>query len=151
LAIQADGKILIAGTEHNGDIVSFSLSRYTTTGISDSTFGDGGKVVTSFGKVVNGLSVAIQADGKILLFGNDLPRGNCGNFVLARYNENGLIDANFGIDGKLETDLGGWDCGREVKVQNDGKIVVVGSSDGKFAVVRYTVNGSLDTSFGDKQ
>ncbi|MBV5304261.1 MAG: DUF4347 domain-containing protein, partial [Chlorobium sp.] len=50
-------------------------------------------------------------------------------------------------DGKVTTDFGSSDYGNSVTVQTDGKILVAGSNNGDFAVVRYNRDGSLDTSF----
>jgi uncharacterized delta-60 repeat protein len=128
----------------------FCMADYILDGSPDLTFGNGGKVITDFGKVVNGISVALQNDGKILLLGNDLPRSNCGNFIMVRYNIDGLIDSSFGVNGIVETDFGGTDCASAVKVQGDGKIIAVGISNGSAALARYYTNGSLDIGFGDK-
>src|SRR5687767_8738095 len=68
----------------------------------------------------------------------------------------GCLDSTFGGIGFLHTDLDSFHNGANgVVVQLDGKIVVVGGAkssptgSGDFAVVRYNVDGSLDTSFGD--
>jgi uncharacterized delta-60 repeat protein len=63
----------------------------------------------------------------------------------------GALDTSFSSDGKTLTGFGDDDVGRDVAVQTDGKIVVVGKAkvggDYDFAVTRYNNNGSLDTSF----
>ena len=56
-------------------------------------------------------------------------------------------DRSFGEKGVVRTDVGGVDEVSDVAVQTDGKIVVVGSSDGNVAVARYTRHGVLDTTF----
>src|SRR5262249_33815551 len=67
---------------------------------------------------------------------------------------NGDLDETFGIGGKVTTDLsGGEDEARGVAIQPDGKIVVVGLSDGSdldFAVARYNPDGTLDITFGNE-
>ncbi len=68
----------------------------------------------------------------------------------------GDLDHSFGGTGKVVTDLGMDDHGYAVAVQANGKVVVVGDrgnlgqggSVQDFAVVRYTVTGTLDTTFG---
>src|SRR5262249_5307737 len=50
VALQADGKILAAGSADGNNGSLFALARYTTGGTLDSTFGSGGKVTTKFGK-----------------------------------------------------------------------------------------------------
>ena len=75
-----------------------------------------------------------------------------GNFSRA-HGAPGDLDSSFGTGGKVTTSIGGGeDKGKSVVVQADGKIVVAGVSyDGtnyNFALVRYNINGSLDSSFG---
>ena len=65
----------------------------------------------------------------------------------------GTLDSSFSDDGKLVTNLGGYERGRAVRVQSDGKIVVAGYTDesgtSDFVVLRYNRDGSLDNSFGN--
>ncbi len=158
IKVQSDGKILVAGTSGT-DTVSddFALARYNSNGTLDTTFNGAGKLTTDFGGSESGMSVTILSDGKILVAGTStLPGGNA-DFALARYNENGSLDSTFHGDGKLTTDFGGDDTAQSVVLQSDGKILVAGSSivimDGvamfnsNFALVRYNVDGSLDTTF----
>src|SRR5262249_42936154 len=61
----------------------------------------------------------------------------------------GDLDPTFGVGGKVLTDFGGDETATAVAVQPDGKIVVVGYTNySDFAVARYNVDGSLDSSFG---
>jgi uncharacterized delta-60 repeat protein/RHS repeat-associated protein len=63
----------------------------------------------------------------------------------------GALDTSFDTDGKLTTSFGSTSGAMAVAVQPDGKTVVVGSSGGnggEFAVARYNLDGSLDSSFG---
>jgi uncharacterized delta-60 repeat protein len=147
MVIQADGKIVVAGGGGDGQF-SFELARYNTDGSLDTTFDFDGLVITEFEKDTIATSVTLQADGKILATGYDLGRSGQDNFILVRYNIDGSIDSNFGVNGKISTDFGGSDSGRAVTVQTNGKIVVSGFSDGKYAIARYNIDGSLDTSFG---
>ena len=60
----------------------------------------------------------------------------------------GTLDTTFGTGGKVLTDIGGGqDMGNSTALQSDGKIIVAGSSGDDFAVVRYNIDGSLDTTF----
>ncbi|WP_334027961.1 delta-60 repeat domain-containing protein [Nocardia terpenica] len=67
----------------------------------------------------------------------------------------GTLDPGFGSGGKVTTDLGSRDDrARAVAVQQDGKIVAVGTTQDpgqgdNFAVVRYETDGKVDTTFGD--
>ena len=146
VAIQADGKIVVAGNA-GGD---FGLARYNTDGTLDISFSGDGKVITGFGEALGASSVAIQADGKIVVAGY-ARNGSNYNFALARYNSDGSLDTTFDGDGKLTTKLGDWCGATDMTIQADGKIVVAGysynGSDDDFALARYNGDGSLDTSF----
>ena len=111
-ALQADGKILIAGEAQSADgtLSEFAVVRFNRDGTLDRSFGHGGKVTTNFvgvraGGVSNPAnSILVQADGKILVGGSAsfCPR-NCGRrkAALARYNGNGTPDLSFGSGGMV--------------------------------------------------
>ncbi|NCX96747.1 MAG: hypothetical protein EBX41_10185, partial [Chitinophagia bacterium] len=85
IALQTDGKIVVAGYSYNGSNNDFALARYNTDGSLDTTFGSAGKVVTDFGSAadqVNG--IALQKDGKIIVAGYATSAG-ANDFALARY------------------------------------------------------------------
>ncbi|MCK0505535.1 DUF4347 domain-containing protein [Aromatoleum anaerobium] len=140
VSVQADGKILVAGSSSSG----FALVRYNIDGNLDTSFASDGTVTTDFGWYSGeGRSVSVQADGKILVAGT-----SGGDFALVRYNPDGSLDTSFDSDGTVTTNLGWYgDEGRSVSVQADGKILVAGSSNGNFALVRYNTDGSLDANF----
>jgi uncharacterized delta-60 repeat protein len=130
----------------------FSMIRYNADGTLDTTFGTSGRVTTDFGDSSSAYAMVIQpTDHKIVLTGTTYSGGKP-VFGLARYNANGTLDTTFGVGGKQITDVSasGNDEARGVALQADGKIVVVGwggSPNARLEVVRYNVNGSLDTSF----
>ncbi|CAA9479757.1 MAG: FIG005080: Possible exported protein [uncultured Solirubrobacteraceae bacterium] len=148
LAVQRDGKIVVAGGARRSDVPSsenfdFAVARYHVDGSLDDSFSGDGKQTTDFGDHDSGSAVAVQADGKILVAGTS-------GFDLAvvRYNADGTLDASFGSGGKLTTDFAnGVDAGQAIALQADGRIVVAGSSHGDFALARYNADGSLDSSF----
>ncbi len=152
VAIQGDGKIVLGGfTKGSFTSSDFALMRCNTDGVIDTTFGMGGKVITSIENGSEGNSVSIQADGKILLGGYSQWFIN-----LARYNINGSLDTTFGTGGILITDINGYyseKC-KSVAIQNDGKILLGGygqhnaNDNSYFILVRYNTDGTLDTTFG---
>jgi uncharacterized delta-60 repeat protein len=144
VAVQADGKIVIAGSFVFGNV--FVVARFNGDGSLDTTFGTNGEVFTGFGGFGNrATSLVIQADGKILVAG----AGGAGNdFILARYNSDGTLDGGFGSGGSIATDFGGFDGANAVALQSDGKIVAAGIGTERFALARYSADGSLDQSFG---
>src|SRR4051794_14296359 len=138
VAVQADGKIVVAGSSDG----NFALARYGVDGTPDASFSGDGLVTTDLGAADDGQGVAIQADGKIVVAG-----GSGGNFALARYTAAGSLDTSFSGDGLQTTDFGAADGATAVAVQPDGRIVAGGSSGGDFALARYDTAGGLDTSF----
>jgi uncharacterized delta-60 repeat protein len=152
VAIQSDGKIVVAGYTYNGTRYSIAVVRYTTAGALDNTFGTGGKVTTTIGLYDDqARAVAIQGDGKIVVAGFSL-NGSYYDFAIVRYTTAGVLDNTFGTGGIVTTSIGSYsDKGSAMVIQPDGKIVVAGSKDGTdndFAVVRYTTTGALDNTFG---
>lgn len=145
VAIQSDGKIVSAGVSAGG----FAASRYNTNGSLDTSFSGDGKQTTQFGGALDGASsVALQADGKLVAAGGN----GSGDFALVRYTANGSLDTSFAGDGTQTTDIGSGGSPQlerayGVAIQNDGRIVAVGSNGGLFAAVRYNATGQLDSSF----
>jgi len=149
VAIQSDGKIVVAGTV--GDGLAFGIARYNTNGSLDTTFsGDGKATVDFFGAFNNASAVAIQPDGRIVVAGST--RFGDSDFAVARFNTNGTLDSTFGPSGIRTTDFsGGNDRADSLVIQPDGRILLAGSAtvNGNvgFALVRYNSNGSLDNTF----
>lgn len=146
VAVQRDGKIVAAGSD-----VGFALVRCNTDGVIDASFNGSGRVTTAVGTYGGIEGVAVQSDGKIVAAGWG-HNGSNTDFVVVRYNLDGSLDASFNATGRVTTAFGSDDGAANcVAVQSDGKIVAAGQAyDGKnyrFAVVRYSADGSLDTSF----
>lgn len=165
VAIQADGKIVVAGTTEASGGNAWAVARYSAGGLLDPTFGTSGRVTTNFADGDTGAggdrahAIALQGDGKIVVAGQaELDQGlDSKDFALARYNPNGSLDTTFGGDGKVTTDFVAGqrasDVANAVLVQPDGKIVaggLTGATGGAtlFGLARYNTNGSLDTTFG---
>jgi uncharacterized delta-60 repeat protein len=82
----------------------------------------------------------VQPDRKVVVVGTSK-----GDFVAARYNDDGAIDEDFGINGKVSIDLGGDDTARSVVMDGD-KIVIAGTTDKGWAVAIVNASGSLNTA-----
>jgi uncharacterized delta-60 repeat protein len=155
IALQSDGKIVLAGNSTTAGATDFAVARYNSDGTLDSSFGTAGKVTTDIGtnSADYSTAMAVQSDGKILVSGY-FNAGGSRNFVVVRYNSNGTLDASFGTGGKVTTDIGtnSDDQASAVTFQSDGKILLAGGSNAggsfDFAVVRYNSDGTLDASFG---
>jgi uncharacterized delta-60 repeat protein len=161
LAAGRGGKLVVAGLSQR-ESRDFALARYTNSGRLDSSFGTGGKVLTSFGprSQAQARSLAIRPDGKIVVAGGAAvpPRIYYG-FAIARYTVAGRLDRTFGRNGMVLMYFGSRRSNvsnlAAVAIQADGKVVAVGFSSywpiggrSRFALARYTVRGRLDRSFG---
>jgi uncharacterized delta-60 repeat protein len=158
VAIQSDGSIVAAGwssTTVGTRWPSFTVIRYTTAGVLDSSFGTGGITRTDFGRDQDdkAYSVAIQSDQKIVVAGYTDDSTDTNSFALARYTTNGGLDGTFGTGGLVTTNIQGeTSIAYGVAIQGDGKIVAAGSGfatlpNQNFTLVRYNSDGSLDQSF----
>jgi uncharacterized delta-60 repeat protein len=157
VALQADGKIVVAGQTGVYPDLHSALARYTRNGGLDRTFGTNGKVSPVFDAEGDQLSaVAIQADGKIVAAGSLIANNFPQAFLLARFNADGSLDTTFGTNGMVTTTFGDSTAsGHDVVVQVDGKILEVGVSGAgpyselnDFALARFNADGTPDASFG---
>ena len=150
LAIQPDGRIVVAGTAvrpfDSFPFGDFALGRYNADGSLDATFGSGGTRTQDFNWYEDGAAVAIQANGKIVVAGGQTdPYGypeNGGWFQSAIYRTDGSNDQTL----PFADFVGDVDCcahthATAVAIQDDGKIVVAGTTSGSsitgFAIARY--------------
>jgi uncharacterized delta-60 repeat protein len=150
-ALDADGNIVAVGRAA-GSSGRFAIARYLPDGSLDPAFSTDGKAVANFTTGDDyAFGVAIQLDGKIIAVGR--AGGSGGVIAVARFMPDGTLDTTFDTDGKVTTNFtAGDDRADAVAVQDDGKTVVAGSanyfgSNGKFALVRYNDDGTLDTGF----
>jgi uncharacterized delta-60 repeat protein len=159
VVIQPDGKIVAAGKHYNQVDNDFVVARFTANGVLDSSFDGDGIATTNILGGEEGNSVALQADGKIVVAGISLnfTGGLNERFAVVRYNTDGSLDSTFDGDGKVTTTiLGGIDTANAVSIQANGKILVAGSSspstatnyqDNEFSMVRYLSDGTPDAAF----
>jgi uncharacterized delta-60 repeat protein len=153
VALQPDGKIIVAGRGGQTSNYDFALVRFNANGTPDASFGTSGKVLTDFGSGLDRANaVALQPDGKIVVVGESLSIGSDFDVAVARYNANGSLDSTFSSDGKVTIDFShGTDYGEAVSIQPDGKIIVAGSASNganmDAALLRFNSDGTLDTSF----
>ena len=146
VAVQKDGKVLVAGVTLIGDVAHFALLRYNTDGTLDPSFGQGGKVSTLIGSECWAKAIAIQPDGKILLGGFAVLSSP--DFALARYTADGSLDEDFGSAGSITTEVGGFtDQIKDLTIQSDGTIIAVGDvfNGGNFdiGIVRYSPSSTV--------
>ena len=148
-ALQPDGKIVVAGYTGSGN-VNFMVARFNGDGSLDTGFGFGGfNVVDFLGGADYARAVAVAPDGKIVLAGTVF-NGARNVFGVARLNADGTPDLSFDVDGKqlLEFAVGLPHDATAVVVQPDRKIVVAGTVNANFGLVRFNENGGVDGTFG---
>lgn len=169
IALRSDGKLLLSGNSNvnpaNGTFKQFVQMLINSDGTLDTTFGTNGKAFSNFAtnntQVIN--DTYLLSDNSILLTGSIVVTNSTiyDGFV-AKCNANGTLDIAFGTNGISQvafTDTDGsqaiTDMMNKITVQNDGKIIVAGFSNGagtitKFSVARLNSNGTLDSTFGNE-
>ena len=150
MAVQADGKVLVAGTPEESE--GFSVARLLSNGSPDPSWGEGGVVTTHLGKFASAFDVAVQPDGKIVVVG-EAPGAKNEDFAIVRYLSNGELDPSFGEGGIVILPVGEFgDQGRVVALGPGGRIAVVGISDlasfrGAVGVAMLESNGTPEAAF----
>ena len=135
-------------------LVFLSALSYAQDGALDTSFGTGGKVITSINNDERANSLVIQGDGKIVVVGYTFSSLSGNDISCVRYNSAGSIDTTFGINGIATFDIqtGSDDKATSVDIQSDGRIVLCGFSDDgtdrSSLIIRLNTNGTIDTSFG---
>ncbi len=151
VALQSDGKIVVAGISGNAGISSMLVVRYLADGTIDSSFNGVGYASLNIDVQSQAYAVKVQSDGKIVLAGYAYTTiAGVDQIAVVRYLANGTLDPSFNGTGYATVSVGVASYGYAIAVQPDGKIVVTGyGSDGtyQFATVRYTASGALDASF----
>ena len=141
VAIQSDGKIVVAGENGGSPGGDQVIVRYDAAGNLDPTFSGDGKKSIDFGGTDVAYGVAIQADGRIVLAGKSDASGAL-DYTVARVDADGTPDGTFGVNGMVTTDLGtAIEAAFDVGLEPDGKIVVTGigfvNGDLDFLAIRY--------------
>ena len=131
IAIQADGKIAIAGGTNN-DSTKFGVVRFLANGQRDALFGNNGFVHASFGNwFADVTGITLQQDGKLIAVGSitDYHPGNFG-FAAARFSSDGALDESFGSDGKISRMDNTFRINANaIALQPNGKIIIAGYVD----------------------
>lgn len=156
LAIQADGKIVVAGKAlfkiGRSSLNGFAVTRLNPDGSLDTSFGSNGRVLFNFvsNQDAGAGDVAIQSNGAIVVTGKT---GE--DFAAARLlPTNGAFDSSFNGTGRTVIKVGKGNCGTcgtvaSVQIQPNGEIVIGGINQSRdWAIVRLTPAGVLDPNFG---
>jgi uncharacterized delta-60 repeat protein len=149
------GNIIVVGSALDNTrpllvpIADFAVARYTPDGQLDSSFGNGGLVITALNPFDNGdiaYDVIVQPDGKLVVVGTaeanqyldetGTVHDVSGGFALVRYNPDGSLDTTFGSGGEVVTPFfspltgSSWAQAQALALQPDGSIVVAGWATG---------------------
>lgn len=152
VALQADGRIVVAGYTAAAGGGAFAVARYSADGNLDASFGSGGAVTADIAG--GAIDVALAPRQRIVAAGLTYEPGGLYDFALARFEASGAFDYDFGLAGRVFTDLGGSDAPTAIAVGKGGRVTAVGSttspngSSTDIAVVRYRRDGRRDPSFG---
>jgi len=129
--MQRDGKICVS-TYDGG--YSGSIYRYSTNGSLDMQFGQGGTISSNSSPYL-----ALDSQGRIVAAGQVF-NGTSNIIEVTRYLQDGGLDSSFGAGGKVLTYLSSYDYPTTVIIQDDGKILVAGSTNdpgGSVVILRY--------------
>jgi uncharacterized delta-60 repeat protein len=161
VAVQGDGKIVVAGLVQEGvrHPTSFSplLARYLADGSLDPSFGAGGVVAprrpSGWEEIVfHGVDLA--PDGRIIVVAGrgehfrSIPRP--AGIVFA-FNPDGTLDKSFGRAGRVlfsQPDPRAYSSLRDVEVLDNGRILVAGYHDYRLFLARLHIDGRPDRGFG---
>ncbi len=155
LAIQSDGKIVVAGSTTGGDH-NIVLLRLTTEGFQDNTFADKGQLLLPIKDgEANAYAVKTTTEGTILLAGTVTKAAAAGTYgIVVKLTGDGQYDKDFGDVGvsliKYDYDV----VLKSIVPQVDGEIVTAGSlatsGIAKAGLLWLDKNGKIDESFGEK-
>ena len=160
VALQPDGKIVVARGGQYNETAWWALYRYNADGTPDATFGTNGAITTRPApERSNAAAVLVLADGKILVGGSSPAPGGGVFPLLARYRPDGSLDATFGEGGYQWSRFGlssGINHFWDLAFAPDGKIVAAGSVteraanliDTDFFAARFNADGTPDLAFG---
>jgi uncharacterized delta-60 repeat protein len=155
LALQPDGKILVAGIVNKLDD-DIALLRFDTDGSPDKSFGTSGVVTTGTYNYDDEVQkMLLKPDGKIIVAARRIKTGEKTREELMQFNDDGSIDFGFGNNGMVIGSYSGNETNLEsAALQSDGKILTTGYtyvgqvSNSDVFVSRYNTDGSVDMGFG---
>jgi uncharacterized delta-60 repeat protein len=151
LALQGDGKVIVAGYFVEGDAARGVIMRLNADGTFDKTFTadhDGIYYTPLAAGVERFVKVGVASDGKIIASGFGQHQLHA-----ARLLANGNPDTTFDGDGVASLSAGAFTTGLGFDLDAAGRIVVVGSvqdvetGPADLLVARFTTDGKRDTSF----
>jgi uncharacterized delta-60 repeat protein len=136
VALQPNGKIVVAGNAGTGTEFDFAVARYNANGSLDTSFDTDGKLTTKFNDDFDSANgVAIQPDGRIIAAGY-ATNNSVRNLALARYVGDARTNRTANFDGDGKTDIAVWNPA-------NGFWHVQKSSNGQTQAVQFGAQGDL--------
>jgi len=144
-----DGKVFMAFMAPG---LRLELWRFTAEGVPDQGYGDGGGLQILDSGFFSVTDVAILADGKVLLYGLDREQTAV---RLMRVTSQGKLDIGYGDGGFAWAPIpSGMVTTTRIALLPDGGVIGSGHgssySSGTSWLMRFTVNGEIDHSFGEQ-
>jgi uncharacterized delta-60 repeat protein len=156
IALQADGRILVAGQSQTNAMLStqnFTVARYETNGTLDATFGTGGRLVLDVHGTPDLGGLVSLVSGKMIISGASGTSGSGSPYQMAaaRLDSNGSLDTSFANGGKLTIGFDGTSEAIAYSALTDasGRLVLGGAAGNDLGVLRLTSNGANDVTFGN--
>lgn len=153
VAVQPDGRIVVAGIAKGSADYDVVVARYTTSGALDASFSSDGYTIMDIGTVDNRASaMVLQPDGNIVIAGEHGPPSVDCDFLLARFTPTGALDTSFGTNGvAISAFSASTDWAYALALQSDGRLIASGlvanGAQVNLAIARYEADGDLDPTF----
>jgi len=159
LAIQSDGKIVVAGST-TGGVHNIVVLRLTNDGFQDNAFADNGQLLLPITDgEATAYAVKTTTEGAILVAGTVTKAGDAGTYgIVVKLTGDGDYDNDFGgVGGDVGVSLIKYDYDvalKSIVLQSDGEIVTAGSlatsGVAKAGLLWLDKNGKVDEAFGEK-
>lgn len=134
-------------------IAAFYINLNAQTMALDTSFGTGGMVSFPLLGEADDLQVSLSSDNKIFAYGKDIPSSASANFnTIYKLNLDGSLDTTFGTGGILT--LPNYVSDFKIISQGSNKMIITfqktsNNSSSETSILRYTLNGILDTTFAN--
>ncbi|WP_417237294.1 T9SS type A sorting domain-containing protein [Bizionia paragorgiae] len=159
MLIQDDGKIVLVGDIVDGATTYIYVLRSNTNGFIDTTFGNNGVFIFSTGNNDYSKTIIQTSDNAFFVGCQTESSTTTRDFMLLKLKPNGALDSNFGNNGVIITDMYGKDDFLQtVTTDSNNNIYALGHvlfpspvngiSYFDFGLIKYTPNGTIDSTFG---